>query len=136
MSPRTLTPPTVGSVPLPTFRRLSLGEAIPGRLVEYLGETQVAWQDLAPNEPVDESKLICAGHPGRVDRDWEAPYGGHVVVKWFGIEDTEESSTSSGYGWDEVTRTYPGLGWIDRATYDERTQRLVVGRDPLASSDD
>ena len=85
-------------VTLPTVRLLVLGEAVPGQLVEYVGDTEVASQDLAPGTPVDESKLIHAGHPGQVDRDWEAPYGGHVVVKWFGIEDTEESNESSGYG--------------------------------------
>jgi hypothetical protein len=123
-------------VPLPTFRRLSLGEATPGQLVEYLDDTRVAWQDLAPSEPVDESRVIHAGHPGRVDRDYEAPHGGHVVVTWFGIEKTEESSTSSGYGWDEMTRAYPGLGWIDQPTYDERVRHLVAGRNPLLSSDE
>jgi hypothetical protein len=45
-------------------------------------------------------------------------------VTWFGIEDTEESNDSSGYGWAEATRTYPGLGWIDQATYDARVAAL------------
>jgi hypothetical protein len=75
--------------------------------------------------------LIHSGHPGRVDCDWEAPYGGHVVVKWFGIEDTDESNQSSGYGFEEVTRTYPGLGWIDQSTYDNRVRRLTSGLSPL-----
>jgi hypothetical protein len=77
--------------------------------------------------------VIYAGHPGRVDRDWEAPYGGHVVVIFFGIEDTDESNESSGYAWDEADRTYPGLGWIDQTTYDERVARLESGKAPTDS---
>jgi hypothetical protein len=110
----------------PTVRRLLVGEAVPGQLVEHLGDTEVAFDDLP-----DETRLIYAGHPGRVDKDWEEPYGGHVVVKWFGIEDTEESSESSGYGWDERDRTYPGLGWIDQPAYDARVRRIESGHPPL-----
>ena len=110
----------------PTVRRLRRGEAEPGALVEYLGETQVALM-----YPEDRSRLIFSGHPGRIDHDWEGGYGGHVVVIWHGLEDTDESNSSSGYGWDEDDGTYPGLGLIDRATYDSRTARLDDGRQPL-----
>jgi hypothetical protein len=118
-------------VTVPTVRLLALGEAVPGQVVEYLGETRIAYQGLPPGDPLDESKVIYTGHPGRVDRDWDEPYGGHVVVTWFGIEDTDESNNSSGYGWEEATRTYPGLGWIDPSTYEKRVRRMRAGLPPV-----
>jgi hypothetical protein len=99
---------------------------VPGRLVEYLGDTTVAML-----YPADPTRVIYFGHPGRVDRNWDEPYGGHVVVTWHGLENAGDSNESSGCGWDESERTYPGLGWIDQATYDQRVSRVDEGLAPL-----
>jgi hypothetical protein len=110
----------------PTFRHLRLGEALPGQFVENIGETKPAL-----DHPPRPDRLLYAGHPGRVDRDYEDGLGGHVVVIWHGLEDAEESSTGAGHNPDPKG-DYFGLGWLDEATYTDRVRRLTAGEDPIA----
>jgi hypothetical protein len=113
---------------LPTHRRLHRTDAATGQAVEYLGETKPARRTEHGLSP-DVSPPLFSGHPGKVIHDYGGD-GRHLVVAWHGLEDTDESNTSSGYEWDE-TETYLGLGWLDQAEYDERCQRLSSGQTPL-----
>jgi hypothetical protein len=109
----------------PTTRFLRRGEALPGQFVEAIGDTSEA--SLWPRDP---ARSFYAGHPGVVDKDWEDGRGGHLVVIWWGLEDSDDSNEISGYGFDK-SDVYPGLGWIDQATYTERADRLSRGQPPL-----
>lgn len=109
----------------PTFRYLRLGEAVPGQFVEHLGETVTATGWLGHSDG-----LLYPGHPGRVDKDYEDGLGGHVVVIWHGLEETDWSSTAVGQNPD-AHGDYLGLGWLDATTHHARVDRLNRNELPL-----
>ena len=64
--------------------------------------------------------LLRAGHPGRI-RQW---YGlDHVIVEWFGLE-TSIESTIGGFGRDDTASFDPGLRVTDEDQYARRCERL------------
>jgi hypothetical protein len=90
-----------------------------GMAVAYLGEDKEVLDWGQP--PV--VGILRSGHPGRVH---QLHQGQHVLVRWVGLESTDESEVV-GFSTDDSGDTYPGLAAIEEAEYLRRVERLQAG---------
>jgi hypothetical protein len=104
----------------PTIRRVHHDEIRPGLLVESIRDDYEAF-----DFPGAAKRIVYAGHPGKVLGDYGGP---HVVVEWYGLEDSDECEIT-GHAYDH-TRTYPGLGLLASLDYQRRCERLDAGLRP------
>jgi hypothetical protein len=105
----------------PTVRRVHHDEIRPGLLVESIRADYEAFD--FPGAP---SRTVYAGHPGKVLGDFGGP---HVVVEWYGLEDSDECQMT-GHAYDQ-SRTYQGLGLLAGPEYQRRCERLDDGLRPV-----